>query len=218
MSTEDSLPGAIGARLREERERLGDSQALFSINAGVSRMSQVNYESGRRTPDANYLRTIAEFGVDVLYVVTGKRSGQPDFFRLATLYVLENVEMRTGFAEDILTFVIDSLAQAATAEWLNDPDVQHPAPGQYYRMDQWVDLDSVHALMKALFENARLLRDIFGSINTALRVINEAPRATPAMLSGSKRLALVIMLFKAFRAAGETDCDVVTDAVRLSLE
>jgi transcriptional regulator with XRE-family HTH domain len=218
MSIEVSLRGAVGARLREERERLGVSQALFSGNAGVSRMSQVNYESGKRTPDAKYLRTVAEYGVDVLYVVTGKRSGQPDFFRLATIYVLESVQMRTGFAEDILTFVIEALAQAASAEWLDDPDAQHPAPGQHFAMDQWVDIDSVHALMTALFENARLLRDIFGIINMALDDINTAPRASPAMLSGSKRLALVIMLFKAFRAAGEADFDVVRDAVRLSID
>lgn len=215
---EDSLHGAIGARLREERERLGVSQVLFSGKAGVSRMSQVNYESGKRTPDAEYLRTVAEAGVDVLYVVTGKRSGQPDFFRLATLYVLESIQMRTGFAEDVLEFVIEALAQAATAEWLDDPDAQHPAPGQHYVMDQWVDVYSVQALMKALFENARLLRDIFAIINTALCDINTTFRATPAALSGSKRLALVIMLFKAFRAAGEADYDVATDAVRLALE
>lgn len=207
----ESLRGAIGARLREERERLGVSQALFSGNAGVSRMSQVNYESGKRTPDAEYLRTVAEAGVDVLYVVTGKRSGQPDFFRLATLYVLENVQIRTGFAEDVLSFVIEALAQAATAEWLDDPEAQNPAPGRHYAMDQWVDIDDVDALMKALFENARLLRDIFAIINTALG-------DTPKTLSGSKRLALVLMLFKAFKVAGEADYDVVIDAVRLSVE
>lgn len=215
---EDSLRGAIGARLREERERLGVSQALFSGNAGVSRMSQVNYESGKRTPDAEYLRTVAEAGVDVLYVVTGKRSGQPDFFRLATLYVLENIQLRTGFAEDVLTFIIEALAQAAAAAWLDDPEAQYPAPGRHYVMDQWVDIYSVQALMKALFENARLLRDIFAIINTALCDINTAPRETPGTLSGNKRLALVIMLFKAFRVAGEADYDVVADAVRLSLE
>jgi len=218
MSTEDSSRGAIGARLREERERLGISQALFSWNAGVSRMSQVNYESGKRTPGAEYLRTVAEAGVDVLYVVTGKRSGQPDFFRLATLLVLENIQFRTGFAEDVLNYVIETLAQAATAEWLDDPEVQHPAAGRYYAMDQWVSLDSVDALIKALLENARLLRDIFVIINTALCDISEAPHATHTTLSGSKRLALVLMLFKAFRAAGEVDYDIAADAVRLSLE
>lgn len=64
----------IGDRLKEERQRLGLNQSDFAAFAGVAKNSQLNYEKGERSPDAGYLAAIAEKGVDVLYVVTGKRT------------------------------------------------------------------------------------------------------------------------------------------------
>jgi len=61
-------------RLREERERLGMSQAVFGELGGVKANAQGNYEKGDRFPDAAYLAAVAGHGVDVLYVVSGERS------------------------------------------------------------------------------------------------------------------------------------------------
>ncbi|WBG66966.1 XRE family transcriptional regulator [Pseudomonas citronellolis] len=63
----------IGERLKEERERLGYSQTDFAAQAGASKNSQYNYEKGDRSPDAEYLAAVSKAGVDVLYVVTGRR-------------------------------------------------------------------------------------------------------------------------------------------------
>ncbi|MBQ1782907.1 MAG: helix-turn-helix transcriptional regulator [Gammaproteobacteria bacterium] len=74
---------SIGARLREERERLGKSQTDFAAIAeaagvpGATRQSQSLYEKGKRMPDAGYLAAVAAVGVDVLYVLTGSRSVSP---------------------------------------------------------------------------------------------------------------------------------------------
>lgn len=65
-------------RLREERERLGLSQAEFGERAGVTKQSQHMYEAGKRSPDSNYLTSVALQGVDVLYVITGRREPPPD--------------------------------------------------------------------------------------------------------------------------------------------
>lgn len=67
----------IGDRLREERERLGLSQAVFGELGGVKANAQGNYEKGERFPDAAYLQAVFERGVDVLYVVTGIRMPMP---------------------------------------------------------------------------------------------------------------------------------------------
>lgn len=64
----------IGARLREERERLGLSQPAMGEIGGVKKLTQLNYEKGDRTPDASYLSNLAKFGLDVQYVVTGVRA------------------------------------------------------------------------------------------------------------------------------------------------
>lgn len=65
---------SIGQRLKEERLRLGLSQTKMAETGGVVRSAQQNYENDTRKPDAGYLALVADFGVDVQYVVTGKRA------------------------------------------------------------------------------------------------------------------------------------------------
>lgn len=72
----------IGARLVAERSRLGLTQEALGQIGGVARNAQANYESDKRLPDAGYLAAAAEVGVDVLFVVTGRRSAEMD----ATLF------------------------------------------------------------------------------------------------------------------------------------
>ena len=61
----------IGLRLRQERERLGLSQKVFGEIGGVEANAQGKYESGGRSPKADYLSRVAQRGVDLLYVLTG---------------------------------------------------------------------------------------------------------------------------------------------------
>lgn len=61
----------IGARLKEERERLGMSQVQFAGLGEVSKRAQITYENGESTPNAAYLAVIAKIGADVQYIITG---------------------------------------------------------------------------------------------------------------------------------------------------
>ncbi len=63
----------LGSRLREERKRLGLLQPGFAEIGGVKRVTQHLYEQNERVPDANYLLRVHEHGVDVIYVLLGKR-------------------------------------------------------------------------------------------------------------------------------------------------
>jgi len=63
----------IGLRLREERERLKLTQKAFGLIGGVEPNAQGKYENGNRSPKADYLAAVAQAGVDILYVVTGRR-------------------------------------------------------------------------------------------------------------------------------------------------
>ena len=63
-----------GERIKEERERLGLSQADFAALADSTRKTLFNWESGAATPNATVLAAWAAHGLDVLYVVTGQRS------------------------------------------------------------------------------------------------------------------------------------------------
>lgn len=68
----------VGSRLREERDKLGLNQTDFAKLAGQSRGSQAYYERDERSPDAKYLSSLAELGIDVLYVLTGQKTPAPD--------------------------------------------------------------------------------------------------------------------------------------------
>lgn len=61
----------LGERIREERLRLG----LTQDQLGVAPKTQRFYESGERSPDADYLQRFAEAGADILYIVTGRAGG-----------------------------------------------------------------------------------------------------------------------------------------------
>lgn len=69
----DISPSAVGARLREERQRLGLTQAQIGEAGGVKTRAQIYYESGERSPDTQYLAAVSKLGVDVQYVITGHR-------------------------------------------------------------------------------------------------------------------------------------------------
>lgn len=78
-----------GERIKGERTRLGYTQAAFAKACGVHRNTQIKYESGEREPDTSYLAAIAQIGVDVGYVLTGKSEAQE---RQAVIRVLALVQ------------------------------------------------------------------------------------------------------------------------------
>lgn len=64
----------FGARLRQERERLGLTLSDFGLLGAVNRMTQMRYESGASSPTVEYLHKIGINGVDSMYLMTGLAS------------------------------------------------------------------------------------------------------------------------------------------------
>ncbi len=64
----------FGVRLAEERKRLGLKQAEFAGLVGTDVPKQSLYENDRRELRAEYLARLVEAEVDVVYVLTGRRS------------------------------------------------------------------------------------------------------------------------------------------------
>lgn len=69
----EEIRNLVGARLKEEREKLAWPQALLGQVASVSKRSVAAWESGETAPGADALALLSAKGVDVLYVVTGMR-------------------------------------------------------------------------------------------------------------------------------------------------
>lgn len=65
---------AFSERLRQLRLDAGLSQEAFGRLGGVQKQTQIKYEKGERSPDAQYLTGLHSAGVDVGYLLTGERS------------------------------------------------------------------------------------------------------------------------------------------------
>lgn len=63
----------IGFRLKEERQRLGLTQAAFSESAGAKPRTLIDWEKGVSSPTAVQLSALGSVGVDVQFVLTGQR-------------------------------------------------------------------------------------------------------------------------------------------------
>lgn len=63
----------ISERLKSERIRLGLKQTdvLKAIDVAIATLS--NYETGKRSPDLDFLLKLGDIGYDLVYVVTGQR-------------------------------------------------------------------------------------------------------------------------------------------------
>ena len=63
----------LASSLKVERKRLNLTLKQMAEVGGVSRSSQVGYESAARVPDAAYLKKVSAAGVDIHFVLFGQR-------------------------------------------------------------------------------------------------------------------------------------------------
>ena len=64
---------SVSGRLREIREERHLSQEAFGALGGVTKKTQTRYELEQAKPSGEYLEALAEAGVDVVYLLTGRR-------------------------------------------------------------------------------------------------------------------------------------------------
>lgn len=131
----------VGERLREERLRLGLSQAELGTAAGVQKQAQLKYEKGERAPDTSYLVAIADAGADVQYIVTGVRQGQgigESAVHRAVLDAVELLSLEKKIDADQLARAVTKLAVRSAPQSSGSPQdavprakkiVQVSAPG-----------------------------------------------------------------------------------------
>lgn len=60
--------------MREERKRLGLTQAAAAERSGVQRETWSRYESGALSPGTDAWQALATAGADVQYILTGRKS------------------------------------------------------------------------------------------------------------------------------------------------
>lgn len=63
-------------RIKEERDRLGLTQAEAGDRCGVSREIWGKYERGQAVPGGDVLFAFAQAGADIQYILTGQRASR----------------------------------------------------------------------------------------------------------------------------------------------
>lgn len=134
-------------RLIEERRRVALSQSAFGEAGGVQKRAQINYENGERRPDAAYLERLAAIGVDVLYVLTGRRApagngyatAEPSpvgHLSLPELGLIKGWRQLDAKGRQAVLAMMEALTQTAPGQSFNAPvqnvagrDVKHISTG-----------------------------------------------------------------------------------------
>lgn len=76
----------VGARLVEERERLGLTRVSFASLVNVHVNTQANYEAGKRVPNTAYLEAAKAVGINIDYVLHGQAASRRELVYLPDNY------------------------------------------------------------------------------------------------------------------------------------
>ena len=118
----------FGARLAEERKRLGLKQAEFASLVGTDVPKQSLYENDRRELRANYLSRLAAAKVDVGYVLTGKRSEGSWLSEEASSLLSSYLGLPAELQEVLVSFVGDLNRYVAASHGRQAGRQDHRAP------------------------------------------------------------------------------------------
>ncbi|MFN3881478.1 MAG: helix-turn-helix transcriptional regulator [Nitrincola lacisaponensis] len=106
------MTNELGARLREERNRLEFSQPKLAEAVGVSKNTVIAWEKGTTSPTAVQLSGLSVMCFDVLYILTGNRS-VPTRLSTDELALLDNYRASSDENKYHLKAVGAALAQSS---------------------------------------------------------------------------------------------------------
>lgn len=104
----------MAERLREERQRVEPHQGRFAQRIGLTQQKQSFLENANREIRTEYLAAIGEAGLDVLYILTGRRQESPLLSRKAT-ELLNAFGRLTPDIQDAAVTVVRAMNEGAGA-------------------------------------------------------------------------------------------------------
>lgn len=173
-------------RLKEERERLGMSQAKFAEACGIGKSAQYSYENGGREPPLSYLRAAEKLGVDTLYVQQGVRIGKDWAYARAYMRLLERIESLLALDEGVLKKLCDMSAELDKDEAWSKPSPE----GTVFRSwsDSVRDWLSTSSMPDACID-ASLLSSLLDSVD-------QSALTAGLSMSTEKRVRAALMLYR----------------------
>jgi transcriptional regulator with XRE-family HTH domain len=178
-----------GARLKEERLRVGMSQQDLANHALVHRQTQVNYERSLKPPPPDYLEAVGKIGIDVEYVVTGYRAADGKQLHQAKNALLVMLLRALGYSD------VDGHINEAVAVWNDDK----PGPG----------MEGLAGKLVGEGPTVQAIRDGSDNIDTDL-LIEAVAAAEEVLAKGAgervaKRVILACELYRLAKQSGAID-------------
>lgn len=99
---------SISTRLMEERKRLGLSQEDMAALGGYKIGAYHKYETAKKLPELGYLLAAQDKGLDLLYVIHGRRSTSENNAELDAL--MQKIEELKEKERAAVTALIDALS------------------------------------------------------------------------------------------------------------
>ena len=188
---------ALCDRLREERERLGFSQAGFAEKAGVHRNTQVRYENGRTEPEVGYFEVVRGLGVDVDYVLFDIPEGQVDCPFLLSQGLQEKITL-------------------AECRWFASGKTKTASPHQmrFWRACQQCPKNPIKSKQQS---QQGLAGDIDGALlMEIIETLEAAQNEADVRLPPHKKASIVVMLYRAFKLSGRVDHKMIKEAAAIA--
>lgn len=203
MSIQEEKESKFGIRLRRERERLGLTQQQFSDLVGVSRMTQGNYESGKRYPGEDYFDALEKLGdrVDRFYLFFGQREEDMTDPSLAVTYLL------TELAE-----ILEVERRSFLEIW---EELTHSA-GLAMATEDFSEVERLAkaGLRSALSKSPVILDE--NLLTEALEAVDSSIIASGTAVDAKKRNCVALMAYRQAKATGTLDRKLIDAAVALA--
>lgn len=155
----------ISIRLKDDRTRLGYSQADFARKLEISREGLRLYENGAREIGAEFLAKAVQLGVDVQYVLTGIRSSNVEEAERAAQPVV-NV---SGGSANVIAHNSGSVTMIATQRHTTVTKAEVKPGDEHITIEQQAKLtglvQEVVALEAKLKQKPKSFRSVWGALN-----------------------------------------------------
>lgn len=194
-------------RLRRERERLGLTQQEFADKLGVNRMSQVNYESGKRYPGEEYFENMNHIeGIDTFYLIFGMYAEDISSLTLGAQALIQAIERELELKHNDFGEAWEEATRCAAI------NVEEDSPSSSKDLAETVE----HYTKEVLSHSPVLINE--NALLDVLQGIEEAISRNNALISPVKKARMILMLYRQHRAFGYIEQVTIEDAIVLASE
>ena len=198
-------------RLKEERERIGLSQAKFGEACKVGKTAQFNYEKGDRTPSLEYIDLAGKLGVDIFYLLCGIKTDVSEARATGLLNVLYEIQCQLGLKSgEIEKLNQKMLEEVGKGLWTYSDNQGHQFKKNFKSA---VKTDVEIWLASATTPDKCFDLDLFSTILSELEAVLQRKKV---ILTPIKKSASAIMLYRVFKSSGKIENTLIEDTVKLA--